>query len=59
VKLLDRMLHGVAHQPGEQVVLLSQVLAADINIGYEDMLNTQVGLRRWRAPPGCTPGRWC
>jgi hypothetical protein len=25
-----------------QVVLLSQVLAAEVNIGYEDMLNTQV-----------------
>ena len=26
----------------EQVVVLGQVLAADINIGYEDMVNTRV-----------------
>jgi hypothetical protein len=42
VKLLDKMMHGLPHQPGQQVVLLSQVLAAEVNIGYEDMLNTQV-----------------
>jgi hypothetical protein len=44
VKLLDKMMHGLPHQPGQQVVLLSQVLAAEVNIGYEDMLNTQVGV---------------
>lgn len=43
VKLLDKMMHGLPHAPGQQVVLLSQVLAAEVNIGYEDMLNTQVG----------------
>lgn len=42
VKLLDKMMHAMADEPGQQVVLLSQVLAAEVNIGYEDMLNTQV-----------------
>jgi hypothetical protein len=42
VKLLDKMMHGLPHQPGQEVVLLSQVLAAEVNIGYEEMLNTQV-----------------
>lgn len=42
VKLVDRMLHGMATIPGEQVVVLGQVLASDINIGYEDITNTQV-----------------
>lgn len=43
VKLLDKLMHGMADAPGQQVVLLSQVLAAEANIGYEEMANTQVG----------------
>lgn len=43
VKLLDALLHGMAGREGEQVVVLSQVLAADVNLGYEDICNTQVG----------------
>lgn len=42
VQILDKMLHGVAEVPGEQVVVLSQVLAADCTVGYEDMSNLQV-----------------
>eukprot|EP01052_Picozoa_sp_SAG31_P008588 SAG31_NODE_436_length_15717_cov_5.420412_15_plen_115_part_00 len=42
VTLLDRMLHGLLDNPGEQVVVLSQVLGADINVGYEDFVNTAV-----------------
>lgn len=42
VKLLDRMMHGHSDTAGQQVVVLSQVLAADVNIGYEEILNTQV-----------------
>lgn len=42
VKLLDKMMHGLATAPGQQVVVLSQVLAADVNVGYEDIVNTQV-----------------
>lgn len=36
------MMHSMADQKDQQVVLLSQVLASEVNIGYEDMLNTQV-----------------
>lgn len=32
----------MADAAGQQVVLLSQVLASEVNIGYEEMLNTQV-----------------
>ena len=30
--------------PSVQVVVLSQVLAADVNVGYEDIVNTQASL---------------
>lgn len=33
VTLLERMLHGLLDNPGEEVVVLSQVLGADINVG--------------------------
>lgn len=36
------MLHAQAERPDQQVVVLSQVLATEVNIGYEDFLNTQV-----------------
>ncbi|XP_039125314.1 protease Do-like 9 [Dioscorea cayenensis subsp. rotundata] len=42
VKLLDKHLHAMAESPDEQIVVVSQVLVADINIGYEDIVNTQV-----------------
>lgn len=42
VKLLDKLLHSMAESPEEQLVVVSQVLVADINIGYEDLVNTQV-----------------
>ncbi|XP_077237809.1 protease Do-like 9 [Tasmannia lanceolata] len=42
VKLLDKQLHAMAQSPDEQLVVVSQVLAADINIGYEDIVDTQV-----------------
>jgi hypothetical protein len=29
--------------------VLSQVLAADVNVGYEDIVNTQVGVGGWRS----------
>ncbi|XP_078175048.1 protease Do-like 9 [Carex rostrata] len=32
----------MAQSEGEQLVVVSQVLVADINIGYEDIVNTQV-----------------
>ncbi|EEF44918.1 protease Do-like 9 [Ricinus communis] len=42
VKILDKHLHAMAQSVDEQVVVVSQVLVADINIGYEDIVNTQV-----------------
>ncbi|KAL6287986.1 hypothetical protein ACE6H2_012376 [Prunus campanulata] len=42
VKLLDKHLHSMAQSIDEQLVVVSQVLVADINIGYEDIVNTQV-----------------
>ncbi|KAL3147512.1 Protease Do-like 9 [Trebouxia sp. C0009 RCD-2024] len=42
VKLLDSMMHAMADQPNQQVVVLGQVLASEVNIGYEETVNTQV-----------------
>lgn len=42
VKLLDKHLHAMARSIDEQLVVVSQVLVDDINIGYEEIVNTQV-----------------
>ncbi|XP_050382708.1 protease Do-like 9 [Argentina anserina] len=42
IKLLDKHLHAMAESVDEQLVVVSQVLVADINIGYEDIVNNQV-----------------
>ncbi|KAL3618025.1 Protease Do-like 9 [Castilleja foliolosa] len=42
VKLLDKLLYAMRQSLDEQVVVVSQVLVADINLGYEDIANTQV-----------------
>ncbi|XP_057806277.1 protease Do-like 9 [Salvia miltiorrhiza] len=42
VKLLDKLLHEMPQSVDEQIVVVSQVLVADINIGYEEIVNTQV-----------------
>ncbi|RCV20979.1 hypothetical protein SETIT_4G102000v2 [Setaria italica] len=42
VKLLDKHSHAMAQSPDEQLVVVSQVLVSDINIGYEDIVNIQV-----------------
>jgi len=42
VKLLDRLIHGQTQKAEEQVVVLSQVLACDATLGYEDIYNVQV-----------------
>ncbi|KAK9198002.1 hypothetical protein WN944_013185 [Citrus x changshan-huyou] len=42
VKLLDKLLYSMPQLPDEQLVVVSQVLVADINIGYEEIVNTQV-----------------
>ncbi|GJS43245.1 protease Do-like protein 9 [Tanacetum coccineum] len=40
-KLLDKLLHELPKSQDEQTVVVSQVLVADINIGYEEIVNTQ------------------
>ncbi|MEW5313804.1 MAG: hypothetical protein WDW38_005341 [Sanguina aurantia] len=42
VRLLDKAMHGHSDADTQQVVVLAQVLASDINIGYEEIINTQV-----------------
>lgn len=42
VKLLDKWMHGYKETSDEQVVVLSQVLNAEINIGYEYVTNATV-----------------
>ncbi|KNA08609.1 hypothetical protein SOVF_161090 [Spinacia oleracea] len=42
VKLLDKLLHAMPQSKDEELVVISQVLVADINIGYEEIVNTQV-----------------
>ena len=42
VRLLDLLFNAQAQARGQQVVLLSQVLAADINTGYDDLSNLQL-----------------
>lgn len=42
VKLLNKLVHEMPKSLDEQIVVVSQVLVADINIGYEDIVNTQV-----------------
>ncbi|KAK4282449.1 hypothetical protein QN277_013826 [Acacia crassicarpa] len=42
ISLLNKLYHAMAESVDEQLVVVSQVLVADINIGYEDIVNTQV-----------------
>ncbi|GMH31010.1 hypothetical protein Nepgr_032853 [Nepenthes gracilis] len=42
LKLLAKARYSLAKFKGEQIVILSQVLANELNIGYEDMNNQQV-----------------
>lgn len=42
VKLLDRLLHHTKKTSHEQVVLVSQILACEATLGYEDGYNAQV-----------------
>ncbi|KAJ1378360.1 Peptidase S1C, partial [Sesbania bispinosa] len=41
LKLLAKARYSLARFKGEQIVILSQVLANELNIGYEDMSNQQ------------------
>eukprot|EP00878_Enallax_costatus_P022522 GHUV01023896.1.p1 GENE.GHUV01023896.1~~GHUV01023896.1.p1 ORF type:complete len:352 (+),score=75.57 GHUV01023896.1:1558-2613(+) len=42
VRLLDKLYYGQPAEPGEQVVVLGQVLAGEATLGYEDVSNVQV-----------------
>lgn len=42
LRLLTKARYSLAQFKGEQIVILSQVLANEVNIGYEDMSNQQV-----------------
>lgn len=42
VKLLDKLLYGKRSDPKEEIVILSQVLACEATLGYEDFYNVQV-----------------
>jgi len=45
VKLLDRLFFGQPTSAGDQVVILSQVLACESTVGYEDLENVEVCVR--------------
>lgn len=42
VKLLDKLLHGHKETRDEEIVIVSQILASDATLGYEDGYNSQV-----------------
>eukprot|EP00891_Asterochloris_glomerata_P006135 jgi/Astpho2/6135/fgenesh1_pm.00084_%23_26_t len=42
VRLIYEMMHKMPSQRKQQFVLLGQVLASDISLGYEDFVNTEV-----------------
>ena len=42
VMILKRMVHDMADHEDQQIVVLSQVLAAEVNLGYEDVTNSVV-----------------
>ncbi|KAJ7542645.1 hypothetical protein O6H91_09G004900 [Diphasiastrum complanatum] len=46
LRLLERARNGVAEFDDEQIVVMSQVLANDLNIGYEDITNAQILKKR-------------
>ena len=38
----DRMMNSMTKTPAEQLVVLGQVLASELMLGYEDIVNTEV-----------------
>eukprot|EP01137_Pigoraptor_chileana_P026877 Opistho-2@8799 len=42
VRILEKMLYGHKSSPDDQIIVLSQVLAAPVNVGYEDLSNLQL-----------------
>ncbi|KAK5775780.1 hypothetical protein PVK06_043720 [Gossypium arboreum] len=44
--------------PDEQFVAVSHVIVSDINIGYEDIVNTQAFAHIWKVKPSPMPDSW-
>lgn len=42
-RLVDKALNGLMDKPGQQIIVMSQVLVDDINTGYQQFQNLQVG----------------
>lgn len=45
-RLVDKALNGLMQKPGQQIIVLSQVLVDDINTGYQQFQNLQVRVVR-------------
>lgn len=43
-RLVDKALNGLMDRPGQQIIVMSQVLVDDINTGYQQFQNLQVGV---------------
>lgn len=41
-RLVDKALNGLMDKPGQQIIVMSQVLVDDINTGYQQFQNLQV-----------------
>ncbi|GFR50891.1 hypothetical protein Agub_g13182, partial [Astrephomene gubernaculifera] len=41
-RLYDKAMHGMMQRPGQQIVILSQVLVDDVNTGYQQFQSLQV-----------------
>lgn len=41
-RLVDKALNGLMDRPGQQIIVMSQVLVDDINTGYQQFQNLQV-----------------
>lgn len=42
-RLVDKALNGLMDKPGQQIIVMSQVLVDDINTSYQQFQNLQVG----------------
>jgi len=42
IRLCDQTFYGIQTEPDEQVVVLNQVLVDEVNVGYQNLSNTQV-----------------
>jgi hypothetical protein len=54
-RLVDKALNGLMDKPGQQIIVMSQVLVDDINTSYQQFQNLQVGVGFWDALAGLLP----